>query len=153
MMLSVASRAPTSPAADGRVDVADALLVRGGRELARDDRRDRAHVDDQASRARVREDLADDLLHLRRVGQHRDDHVGLLGKLTRRLRPRGALHVAPREAVDDHVVAGVDEVARHRRAHHAESDEADHASAPSGSQASVSSVGLVGLYSRPTQPS
>ena len=57
-------------------------------------------------------------LHVRRVGQHRDNHVGAGDRLGRRVRGRAAgghqrLTLGAGTRVADDVVAGANEVARH----------------------------------------
>ena len=74
-------------AAHRRVDPADAAArAHALGERARDHRRDRAHVDDERALARAGQQpvvAVEDLLHLRRVGEHEDDDAGLLGDLAR----------------------------------------------------------------------
>ena len=113
------------------------------------------------------------LLDVGRVGHHHEDDVGALAPLRGRVAARVALsaierrrHLAVR--VDEELVAGVDQVAGHRRAHDAEADEADLRGAESVMSVSFvvgmrqcarrwrqprpASVVAAGLYSQPIQP-
>ena len=82
-----------------------------------------------------------------RVRQHRDHDVGARGLLE--AHAARAVDRLRRAVVDEDVVAGGHQVARHGLAHDAESDEADHERTI---QSRVSTVARVGLYSSPTQP-
>ncbi|MOA07777.1 hypothetical protein D3C78_1274950 [compost metagenome] len=111
--------------------------------------RDRAHVDHHLA---GRQALGHALLaeqhafDIGRIGQHEDDHVGLLGHGTGAACGRGAglqqrfRHRAA--ALDEKAVAGFDEAAAHGRAHDAQADESNlHAAtpgAPSGARICLS---------------
>jgi hypothetical protein len=67
-------------------------------------------------------------LHIGRVGQHREDHVGAfghaLGAGALRGRAVGNLRMQLAARVHEQLVAGLDQVQRHRRTHDAQADEA-----------------------------
>jgi hypothetical protein len=93
----------------------------------------RRHVDqDRPRRDRVRDTLGaeEHLLQGRRIGEHRDDDLGISGSVGRGRRGmssrRDEPSIPPRGPVPDpHVMAGVDESARHRGAHRTEAEERD----------------------------
>jgi hypothetical protein len=107
-----------------------------GERLGRDGR-DRAHVDDRLARAaaarlqRGRDSAGpeQDRFDVGRVGNHDEDDLRLPGHLGRvragdRAR-RGDAVGDPAAALDEQLVARIDEVKRHRRSHDPEPDESD----------------------------
>jgi hypothetical protein len=84
-------------------------------------RPDGAHVDDQSARLSMREHALvaqNHGPHVRRVGQHRDDHLGAGDRFSQRFRGRAAsggegFTLGAGTCVANDVVAGADEVARH----------------------------------------
>ena len=121
-------------AADRGVEYPQPGLAPGLGHAHGDVRADRAHVDvERAGLRGVGEDpvvAAGDGLDVRRVGHHRDDHVGVPDGLRDVLRaaPAGLdepLHGLRAAVVPDHLEAGLDQVGGHRAAHDAQADEGD----------------------------
>ena len=105
MIDRVPAIAPLSPPLTGASSISAPAAVGAAGEVARDARRDRAHVDrepagserlERAVRAQV------DLLDLGRVGQHRDEDVAGGGDFARRRGRRGAFggELRDRVAID-----------------------------------------------------
>jgi hypothetical protein len=115
------------------VEHVDPLLRETPREVARGDRRDRREVDDDASRGQRRRStvLAEQhRLDVGGVGDVGADELGTPGRLGRRgrvaraARDQRARRVAAPN-VDRDVVARIEQVPDHRRAHRARTDESD----------------------------
>ena len=115
------------------VERADVLGLGGFVDLDRERGLAGGHVDQQRPLPHRLEHLTlpeDHVTHVGRGAEHRDHHVGVLGDLRRGVAPLSSgfqqrLGAAARAVVDGDVVAAVQEVARHRPAHHAGADPAD----------------------------
>ena len=115
-------------AADGRAEVRHGRRVRQRRHPCRGGRRDGAQVDEDGSRPRRVDDARRDRLECLVVRERGEDHIHLLCELRQRLRDHRAptlqsLRLLGRPVVHHERVTGVENAARDRSAHVAETDQ------------------------------
>jgi hypothetical protein len=131
MIESVPSMAPTSPPETRGVEHPYTPAFGGPGQLPGEEGRGGAHVDDEGAFSGPFQQAivtGDDLLYLRRPGEHGDDDVAPLGDLLRRVgdrRPvtRKPFGLGPGAVVDHEFVARPQEILRHGRPHDPEAHE------------------------------